>query len=264
MRPPDHNPNLNPPRPGGGSAGNPWIAVGATAVAAVLAVVLVVASGGGDAGGPVGMPDGGGVPTADLDLPTGVPTPRGTASPGGTASPTTGDNGSWDSAATDTDPFTPGEWFGMTGATTIQGRPYTQLAQDSQSCQAAEPDLRRLFGSDCLGIVRSLWTDGTKAYVGSLSVVSFTDSVAARRVSDQLFVRGRDGGYVSFITPPSGSGVKFSERTATWVGTITQGHYMVVIEVARADGKAPDTGSEQVYGDLEMVPESHINAQMWE
>ncbi|MGW0658377.1 hypothetical protein [Streptodolium elevatio] len=247
---------------GGSSNRRPWLAVGGAALAATVLVTVLVTTGDEDAARdqrPIGASDGARVPGTSA----GKATSGATSPSGRSGSPTTGASSNWDTAASDTDPFTPARWFGATGETTIQGRPYTHIAQDSRDCQAAEVGMRDLFGTDCIGIVRSLWTDVTKSYVGSVSVVSLTDEAAARSLADRLLAPGRNDVYVSFIQPPSDSGVRFSEQTRTWAGTITSGHYLVVIEVARADGQAPDEGSEQVYGDLERVPVRHIDSHTW-
>lgn len=294
---PDHDPRSSPshsPAPGGswssgpqpwggppGTGANPWTL---TAIAAVLAVALIslLITTGGNGGGskPAAFtdPGGDGPPLAMPTLPSGFPTmpsftdlptaPGRTSSPGsGTASPSASASGPnpLDRADTDTHPFTAAEWFNKTGDTTIQKRPYTQLAQDERGCAAAESGLRTLLGSDCKGIVRSLWTEPTHTYVGSLSVVSMTDKQSATSLSNRLASDASSGQYVSFITPPSGSGVKFSEQSRTWVGTMVSGHYLIVIEVARTDGKdAGDSGSQTMWKDIKYVAVDHTVAWIWE
>ncbi|NUP32012.1 MAG: hypothetical protein HOV66_19340 [Streptomycetaceae bacterium] len=294
---PDHDPRSTPPHspgPGGSwpsgpqpwggpphQGANPWTV---TAIAAVLAValisLLIATSGGSGSSKPAAFtdPGGDGPPTAMPTLPSGFPTmpsstglptaPGRTNAPGsGTGSPSASASGPnpLDRADTDTHPFTAAEWFHDKGDMTIQKRPYTQLAQDERGCSAAEAGLRSLLGSDCKGIVRSLWTEPTHTYVGSLSVVSMTDKQSAKSVSDRLASGASNGQYVSFITPPSGSGVKFSEQSRTWVGTMVSGHYLIVVEVARSDGKAAgDSGSVTMWNDIRYVAVDHTVAWIWE
>lgn len=262
------------PAPGQGRQ-TPWIVTAATAVVALgLIGGLVSISGGNDGGGtaPIGAP--GDMPT--VQMPTGRPSGfpsmpsftdpwDGTKPPTGgptTAAPTA-TKGNWDTAEGDTDPFTTAEWFPDTGDFSIQERPYVQLAQDERNCTAAEAGMRSLFGDDCIGIIRSLWTDASKKYVGSLSVISFTDKTSAKSIQNRLSAGQSNGAYVQFITPPSGSGVKYSDRSPTWVGTTTSGHYMIVIEVALTSGGAVDARAKEMYNDLYLVAVEHINAQMW-
>ncbi|WTW98773.1 hypothetical protein OG216_37935 [Streptomycetaceae bacterium NBC_01309] len=270
-----YGPQQYAPAPGQG-ARSPWIVTAATAVVALALVGgLLSMSGGNDGGGaPIAAP--GDMPTARMpsNLPTDFPSmPSFTARPtaprtatGGaptTAAPETTKAGGWDTAEGDTDPFTPAEWFPEVGDFSIQKRPYVQLTQDERNCTAAEAPMRSLFADDCIGVIRSLWTTPNKKYVGQLSVISFTDKDAAKSIQNRLSAGQSNGAFVLFITPPSGSGVKFSEQYPTWVGTTTSGHYMVVIEVALTSGAAIDATAKQMYDDLYLVAVDHINAQMW-
>ncbi|MDI2127210.1 hypothetical protein [Yinghuangia seranimata] len=278
-------PPYGPPPPG--PPRGPWIAVGVAAVLAVVLIVVLVTTSGGKDGKPVAFKDPGGAPSLPMPtftmpsigmptfpsfpggsgLPPG-PTGRGTAPGGGapsaspSASPTSND---WDRAADDHRPFTAKEWFpDDLGDFSIQKRPYVQLAQDERPCTAAEDGLRRMFTDNCVGVVRSLWTEPTHTYVGALSVVSLSTKADVVSIGNRLSAGQSNGDYVAFIPPPPGSGVKFSNQSRTWVGTSTTGHYMIVIEIARSDGRdAGDAGTKQMWDDLYLVAVDHVNAQMW-
>ncbi|MEU8132520.1 hypothetical protein [Streptodolium elevatio] len=271
-----YGPQQYAPTPGQGTR-SPWIVTAATAVVALALVGGVTSMSGGNDGGTAPVAAPGDAPTGRM--PSGLPTdfpsmPSFTARPTGPAAPTGGTpttgvpettkSGGWDTAEGDTDPFTTQEWFPDVGDFSIQKRPYVQLAQDERNCTAAESAMRSLFSDDCIGILRSLWTTPNKKYVGQLSVISFTDKASAKSIQNRLSAGQSNGAYVSFITPPSGSGVKFSEQSPTWVGTTTSGHYMIVIEVALSSGGAIDANAKLMYDDLYLVALDHINAQMWE
>ncbi|NUU24546.1 MAG: hypothetical protein HOV68_24020 [Streptomycetaceae bacterium] len=250
---------------------SPWVTTAATGVvAAVVAGLLIATSGSGS--GTTSIGDGPpGMPPLPGDLPTELSTRPPTKAPTGTAAPTRpgapssasaspSPTNDWNTASGDKKPFSAAEWFDATGPLTIQGRPYNQLAQDKTACSAAEPGLRSLFGAECLGIIRSLWTDSAKKYAGSMSVVSVTDKRVAQSAANRLSAGGSNGEYVAFIPPPSGSGVRFSEQYRTWVGAMPSGHYLVIVEIARTDGAAPDSGAKTMYDDLFLVAQQHINA----
>ncbi len=275
----DHDQNdptrFYPGAPVAASSGrSPWIAAGAVSVVAAVIVGVLIASSGGSGTNPLGASPG--RPTLPGDLPglsTGLPTTTSTKPPtdtgvpsrSGTAtSPTTtkstAPTNDWNTASADKKPFTTREWFPETGPLTIQGRPYNQLAQDKSTCSAAESGLRSMFGSDCLGIIRSLWTNSAKTHVASLSVISLTDKLAAQSIANRLSAGQSNGQYVAFIQPPSKSGVTFSEQYRTWVGSMPSGHYLVIVEVARSGGSAPDSAAKTVYDDLFLIAQQHINA----
>ncbi|WTW98605.1 hypothetical protein OG216_37045 [Streptomycetaceae bacterium NBC_01309] len=250
---------------------NPWLTTGLTAgVAVALVATLMMSSGEGET-----VPPGGGVGADMTARPPGLPTdmpslrPTKPPAPGGTSTRTpsataptpSGTKSDWNNAKDDTNPFTAAEWFDKTGSHQIQNRPYTQLSQDKRDCTVAEAGMRPLLGSNCIGIIRSLWTNQAKTHVGSLSVVSLDDKAAATKLAERMSSGGSNGQWVLFITPPSGSGVRFSEQYPTWVSPIASGHYMVVIEVARTDGKAIDATAKTMHSDLKLVATQHINAK---
>lgn len=261
------------PTPQGPSGRSPWLVTGVTAAVAVALVVGLVVSWDSDKEGETILP-GGAQPTMPGrpgDLPTNIPSLRPTKAPTpGGATPRTpgapsvsasGPKSDWNNATGDTNPFTPEEWFDKTGPSEIQSRPYTQLSQDKRDCSVAEAGMRPLLNSICLGIIRSLWTNESKTLVGSLSVVSLVDKPSASTLQDRMASGRSNGQWVQFITPPSGSGVRFSEQYPTWVSPMASGHYMVVIEVARTDGKAIDATAKTMHSDLQLVAQQHINAK---
>ncbi|WP_436776704.1 hypothetical protein [Yinghuangia sp. YIM S09857] len=270
-----YGPQQYAPAPGQGTH-SPWIVTIATAVVALALVGGLLASSGdgSESGMPVAAPGDmpsarvpSGRPTDHPTMPSFTARPSGPKTPGSrtpTAAPKTTKAGDWDTAEGDTDPFTTAEWFPAVGDFSIQKRPYVQLAQDERNCTAAEPAMRSLFSDDCIGVIRSLWTTANKKYVGQLSVISLTDKAAAKSIQNRLSAGQSNGAFVQFVTPPSGSGVRFSERYPTWVGTTTAGHYMIVTEVALTNGGAIDATAKQMYDDLYLVAGEHINAQIWE
>ncbi|WP_436778158.1 hypothetical protein [Yinghuangia sp. YIM S09857] len=253
------------------SGRSPWITVAATAVAAVLLVGgLVSLSDGGSGtaplgGGPPTLPPGMLPTTASTKLPAKNPgaasaTPTRPSRTSTSTAKSTAPTNDWNTASGDKKPFTAAEWFPERGPLTIQGRPYIQHAQDKTTCLAAERGMRSMFGDDCIGIVRSLWSDSAKKYVGALSVVSLTDKRASQSIANRLSAGQSDGQYVAFISPPSGSGVRFSEQYRSWVGSMPSGHYLVIVEIVRSDGGTPDSTAKTMYEDLFLIAKQHISA----
>ncbi|WP_436775028.1 hypothetical protein [Yinghuangia sp. YIM S09857] len=253
------------PVPGRPSGRNPWIATGATAgVALALIAALLTTAGNGEAAPP--RDSGPGVtarPPAATQAPADTPSLPPTA---------TGPKSDWNNAAGDTDPFTAEVWFPELGPTTIQNRPYTQVAQDTKTCNAAEPKMQPLLDDTCIGIVRSLWTNGARTHVAQLSVVSVVDKAAAETLAERMSAGRSDGDWVSFIPPPPDSGLHFSEEYPTWhgplasgsyLGPFANGHFVVLIEVARSDGTAIDPPAKTMHSDLKLVAMEHINYKVW-
>lgn len=241
--------------PSQGPRRNPWVAVGATAVVAVVIAAGVAASSGDAGAGPTGggpgvptLPPGGkytAVPSLPADGPGRGPTRTPTRTP--TAKPTKND---WNSATGDTTVFTAAEWFPETGVTTLGGNTYNHLLKRDGSCSAAEPKMRKLMSSTCVKVIQSLWTNSGKTQIGALSVVSLRDKAAADSLQSRLAGDDSDGQYINYLTPPSGSGVSTSKLGPTWVSTTVTGHYLVIAEAGRVDGKPIDADTRAMVNDM--------------
>jgi hypothetical protein len=250
---------MPPSRPSGRS---PWVTTGVTGVVAVaLAVGLVTMSGSGSsgmpsAGKPPVMPTLPGLSPDDPRGPAGGPTGRPTSPRTPTAKPTKND---WNTATGDKTVFTAAEWFPQTGTQRIESSSYDHLAKDDSSCTQIEPGMRLLMTGSCVKVIRSVWTNAAKTHVGALSVVSLTDKSAADNLQRQLTDDKSNNDYVRFIRPPASSGVTVNEQAPSWISMTASGHYVVIAEVARADGKPVDATSRDMVDDLRSVVMSHIN-----
>ncbi|UGQ12427.1 hypothetical protein LO772_02085 [Yinghuangia sp. ASG 101] len=185
------------------------------------------------------------LPTSPADGPNGGPTRTSTRTPTATAT-----KNDWNTATGDTTEFTAEKWFPDTGTTTIGSTAYNHLAKQNAGCAAAEPKMRSLMSSTCVKLIQSVWTNSSKTQIGSLSVVSLRDNASASSLQTKLHDDKSDGEYVKFLSPPGGSGVSISKLGPTWVSTTVSGHYLVIAEVGRADGKAVDADTRAMVNDL--------------
>ncbi|MGW0665195.1 hypothetical protein [Streptodolium elevatio] len=246
------------------SGRSPWLVTGITAVVAI-GVIGGLLSISGNSGTPTG-PMGGKTPIPTLPGGVGTKFPTGVPSTGaGGKTPATGASGKptgkndWNNATGDTTVFTADEWFPETGARTVEARSYQHLAKQTGSCTAAEPEMRLLMKGTCIKVIQSVWANSGKTHVGALSVVSLTDKPAATALQDQLSDDRSKGQYVSFLTPPSSSGVRVPASAPSWVSTTVSGHYMVIAEVVRVDGGAKDATSREMVNDLRAVAMEYVD-----
>ncbi|WP_436773934.1 hypothetical protein [Yinghuangia sp. YIM S09857] len=163
--------------------------------------------------------------------------------------------------------FTPEEFFGANGSRSIQDSTYEQLATDTLDCTAgAEPGLAPLLDeSGCTGVIRAVSVDAGRRFVGTASVVRVADEARAEQLEADINAGRAGTDRVPFLLPPPGTGATYRPDPANLTIALATDRYLVVVEVARFDGSAAETGDEQAgttARDLAFVPVDHILAEM--
>jgi hypothetical protein len=191
------------------------------------------------------------------------------------ATPTSGESSAserpaiYDSAITDRSPFTPEAFFGAMGPRSIQGNKYKLVASDSIGCMpGAEPRLESVtFDQGCKGIVRASFVDEAVKYASTVAVMSLPDKAVVDRVDAKLKASTDTGRYVAFLQPPASTGAKVGDPPKGSIGKyMTIGHYLLLVEVAKADGTAvPDQDAEanQVASNTLGAAVEHLNVLLW-
>ncbi|WP_406280881.1 hypothetical protein [Embleya sp. NBC_00896] len=191
-------------------------------------------------------------------------------SPGRESSPGTRPPSVIDSAVTDRSPFTPETFFGAHGPRSIQGNKYTLVASDAIGCMPGSQErLERLtFDQGCKGIVRGTFVDEGTKHVSSVAVMSLPDRATAERVAANLKGASEGGGLAAFLAPPAvpGGPTLANPPKGTAGKYITQGHFLLLVEVAKADGgavPANDAEANQVASNTMGTAVDHINTLIW-
>ncbi|WP_406296079.1 hypothetical protein OG948_11915 [Embleya sp. NBC_00888] len=167
-----------------------------------------------------------------------------------------------DAVSTDKLPFTtdyffkdPAEFDGRSGGK------YRQLSADGGAAADCSKVVTAtgtaITQNGCVGVLRGSYKDSAGKYVATLSVVSVPDKAKAQALKQALDKIPFATSPTAWLAPPASSGVAFKDGSEHIAVTTTTGHYVLVIDIGRADGgplkgqgEEASKAASAVYSDL--------------
>ncbi|MEU0931894.1 hypothetical protein [Embleya sp. NPDC005971] len=239
----------------------PVAAVAALAVIGGGAFLLVSGDDGDDKkpaanSSPKPVNNGGSLPAPQGSTPAPADEPKGFQS---APPPNTSDI---DAVSTDKLSFTTDYFFKEAGEFDGRsGAKYRQLAVDGSAAKdcskAVTATGSALTRNDCLGVLRGSYKDSAGKFVATLSVISVPDKPKAQELRKALDAIPFATSPTAWLTPPASSGITFKDGSEHIAVSTTTGHYVLVIDIGRADGaplkgqgEAVSKAASAVFGDL--------------
>ncbi|MYS87240.1 hypothetical protein [Embleya scabrispora] len=141
------------------------------------------------------------------------------------------------------------------------GAKYRQLAADgtaaSDCSKAVTATGSALAANGCVGVLRGSYKDSAGKFVATLSVISVPDKPAAQALRKALDPIPFATSPTGWLKPPASSGITFKDGSEHIAVSTTTGHYVLVIDIGRADGaplkgqgEAVSKAASTVFSDL--------------
>ncbi|MFF7244047.1 hypothetical protein ACFZBU_09120 [Embleya sp. NPDC008237] len=130
------------------------------------------------------------------------------------------------------------------------GAKYRQLAADgsaaSDCSKAATATGSALAQNGCVGVLRGSYKDSAGKFVATLSVISVPDKPKAQALRKALDPIPFATSPTGWLKPPASSGITFKDGSEHIAVSTTTGHYVLVIDIGRADGAPLKGQGEEV------------------
>ncbi|MGW9214367.1 hypothetical protein ACWGR4_46415 [Embleya sp. NPDC055664] len=184
---------------------------------------------------PTGPANGGSLPATG-----GSPGPT-ADEPKGFQSAPPPNNSAIDDLSTDKLSFTTDYFFKDTAE--FQGRTgakYRQLSSDDSAAKDCSKVITAggsaVTQNGCVGVLRGSYKDSAGKYAVTLSLISMPNKEKAEAVKKGLGTIALSNSPIAWLQPPASSGVTFKDGSEHAAIATTTGHYVLILDIGRADG----------------------------